>query len=120
MEVHTNLDEILTDHLHTKSNEIDTVLLSEDRLEDKDYVPCFFPWLSISFDAFGNATPCGQIDVKWRESILEKSLEEIWYGENFTSLRAAMAKRIMPAGCENCCVPLVEENSIIREKLKEY
>jgi len=115
--VDTNIDEILRDSLYHKSSEIDSVLLAEDRLADENYIPCFFPWLGLSFDAQGNATPCGQLDADWADHIRDRGPEEIWYGEAFSRLRRTMARRILPRACSNCCLPLVEENDEIRQVL---
>ena len=115
--VHTNIDEILADSLYHKSSEIDTVLLAEDKVAVESYIPCFFPWLGLSFDAQGYATPCGQLETDWADHIRGKGLDDIWYGDAFSRLRRTMAGRVLPRACSNCCLPLVVENGEIRRAL---
>lgn len=115
--VSSNIGEIKKDCLFTKSNEIDKVVLSEKKKRQKDYIPCFLPWYSMSINAEGYVTPCGQIELENKVNIRNKPIKEIWFGEHFSKLRKNMLKKIMPEGCHRCCMPLVDENRLLRKEL---
>lgn len=113
----TNLRDIIEKEMVTKANKMDKIILPPEKLDDKDYIPCFIPWYAINIDAHGIMTPCSQFDPKDGIDIKQKSLNEIWYGEAFNKIRKNMKNKKLPECCKRCCVPLVEENEIIRGRL---
>lgn len=116
--VESNLGTIKEDSLFTRSNEINTVLLGGQ--DSKQHIPCFMPWYGMSIDAQGWLTPCGQIETGTRANVREyDSLWGAWISSYFTSLRRGMAGKRLPKGCERCCMPLMDENNMLREALKD-
>lgn len=114
--VESNLDTIKNNFLFTKSNEIDSVLLGEQKCNH--HIPCFFPWYGMSIDAQGWLTPCGQIETEMKINVRDyASLWDAWTSEYFTVLRQEMAQRRLPKGCERCCMPFLDENGMLREEL---
>ena len=115
--VESNLDALAKDLLFTKSNQIDTVLLETQ--ESDQHIPCFMPWYGMSIDAQGWVTPCGQIETETRINIRDfTSLREAWTSGYFTSLRMSMGRRQLPKGCERCCMPMMDENIMLREAIQ--
>lgn len=118
--VKSNIETLQKDSLFTKSNNVDTVLLEGERSARYDCIPCFFPWYGMSIDAQGWLTPCGQIETETRANVRDyATLRDAWRGEYFTNLRRRMGLRQLAAGCERCCMPLMDENRMLREALKE-
>jgi radical SAM protein with 4Fe4S-binding SPASM domain len=120
LSVKTNVDQIIKDFLEN-SGRMEEIILPPEKLEDENYVPCFLPWYSMSIDAIGNVTPCCNLSPIG-ENIREKKLEEIWFGKKFDEIRNRMINKNLPNECSKCCVPLVDENRALREKLwtKKY
>lgn len=77
--------------------------------------PCYFPWLSLAVDQDGYVSQCNF--CKGPNSIKEKSLEEIWYGDWFEKLRKKIKKCTLLKECNSCCTPNSIENSLIRQDL---
>ena len=114
----SNLNEIKQDYTFAKSNEINTVLVNQDNISEKDYIPCFMPWYAMSIDAEGNVTPCGQIKTDSYANIKGSSLEKVWFSNHFNKLRKNMLDKKLPTGCSRCCMPILDENKEIRKMLK--
>lgn len=115
----TNLSEIKKDSLFVKTNEVSKILLSEDKIKERNYIPCFMPWYAITIDAEGYATPCGQIDNTQGVSIRKASLRNVWLSNYFNQLRNDMLKKKLSPGCSRCCMPILDENKDIRWKLSK-
>ncbi len=116
--VESNLSTLKNDLLFTKSNEVDSVLLKKQGRGQ--HIPCFLPWYGMSIDAQGWLTPCGQIETETRANVRDfSSLRDAWESSYFVSLREQMAKMRLPRGCERCCMPLMDENRMIREALRD-
>lgn len=114
--VSTNIDQIIKDELVAKSNKMEEVILPSEELKNKTYIPCFLPWYGMNIDAVGNVTPCCNLSPMG-ENIREKSLDEIWLGKKFNKIRDRMLERDLPKECSRCCVPLIDENRILRGKV---
>jgi radical SAM protein with 4Fe4S-binding SPASM domain len=121
LSVKTNIEQVIKDFLMNKAGKMEEIILPSEKLMDKTYIPCFLPWYSMSIDAIGNVMPCCNLSPVG-ENIREKSLKEIWFGKKFNEIRNKMINRNLPSECSRCCVPLVDENRILREKLwmKKY
>ncbi len=113
--VNSNLDEIKNE-LISQSDKMDQVILSEGENQD-NYIPCFMPWYGMSVDAEGYATPCGQIEKDNQENIRRNLVKDIWFGDWFSKLRGKMLKRVLSKGCNKCCMPLLDENRLLRKEL---
>lgn len=117
LSVHSNLSAIKEGSLFTKSNEMGSVLLKDT--DTSKHIPCFMPWYGMSIDAQGWLTPCGQVETETRVNIRDyTSLWDAWNSSYFAALREQMVSRNLPKGCERCCMPLMDENTILREALK--
>jgi MoaA/NifB/PqqE/SkfB family radical SAM enzyme len=69
---------------------------------------CTFPFYELFIDANGYASGCGTlasaggIEENVAEDVLEKNIEEIWYGERLNHLRVHMLLREFFKTCESC------------------
>jgi MoaA/NifB/PqqE/SkfB family radical SAM enzyme len=81
---------------------------------------CYFPWLRILINVQGFAGPCGFAYTK--DNVKEKSLIDIWKGEEFTKLRKNRLNHVLGEYCHLCGD--IQGNSIVRqgfiEKAKEW
>jgi MoaA/NifB/PqqE/SkfB family radical SAM enzyme len=80
-------------------------------------IPCFLPWFLLRIHSQGTVEPCGGTSV--RESVKQKSLREIWYGELFNKLRQQLISKKIPTCCKTCCPTTVCDIRIIRKALLE-
>ncbi|MFH1849316.1 MAG: radical SAM protein [archaeon] len=112
----SNLKEIEGNYLFTKSNEMDEVILKKAEMQKQ--IPCFLPWYGMCVSADGGVTPCAVLsgDESYG-NVNYNTLNEIWIGEPFSKLRSDMKERRLPKACSRCCMPLVDENNMIREEL---
>jgi MoaA/NifB/PqqE/SkfB family radical SAM enzyme len=113
-----NIDEIIRQNLAEKADKMHEVVLPPSKLKDPRYIPCFVPWYAANVDVLGVVTPCAQFSPKEGISLKERSLEEIWFGQKFEEIRESIRNKNLPPCCSRCCIPLVEENQILREMLK--
>jgi MoaA/NifB/PqqE/SkfB family radical SAM enzyme len=114
----TNIDEIMEKELITKSNIMDEIILPKEKIEDKDYIPCFLPWYTMNIDAVGNVTTCCNLS-SIGENLRNKSLEKIWFGKEFDKIRKRMLEKNLPEECSRCCLPLTDENTNLRKIIGE-
>lgn len=110
-----NLKEIIEKNLYLYSNKMEKIIVSE-----KNKIPfCFLPWYTMNINSDGFVTPCAQWPKKDGIKLNGNSLNDIWFKE-FDRMRKTINEKL-PEWCSRCCVPLVDENKIIKEKLmKEY
>ena len=107
-----NLKEIIEKNLYIYSNKMESVIL-----EEKGKLPfCFLPWYTMNINSDGSVTPCAQWPKQDGIKLNGKSLRKIWF-EDFDKMRKAITQNL-PSWCSRCCVPLVDENKAIREKIK--
>ncbi|MDI6826344.1 MAG: radical SAM protein [Candidatus Aenigmarchaeota archaeon] len=114
----TNINEIIGQELITKSNRMDEIILPKEKVEDKNYIPCFLPWYTMNIDAVGNVMPCCNIS-SLEENMRNKSLEKIWLGKEFDEMRKRMLEKNLSEECSRCCLPLTDENRNLRRIIGE-
>jgi len=117
--IQTNLDTFLSEDLVEKTGKIDISVLKANQ-EGFLGVPCYEPWLRIGIRVNGEVCPCGFFDTKTTENIKENSLQEIWYGPYFNTLRKNMLSGNLPEHCRKCCTTLVMNNINLRKELGKY
>lgn len=94
--IQSNMSEFIDTKLVEKANEMNEIILPVEKLDDKNYIPCFAPWYAINIDAHGIAMPCSQFNPKNGVDINQKSLEKIWYGKLFDKIRKNMKNKKLP------------------------
>ncbi|MDI6826357.1 MAG: radical SAM protein [Candidatus Aenigmarchaeota archaeon] len=68
---------------------------------------CLLPFCEMIIFAEGTVSPCCVIwkpkpEENFIDSILNKRLDEVWYGKCFNNFRSKMIKGIFPSYCKNC------------------
>ena len=111
--IKTNLNEILVEKIPTKNIK---EIIAEWARKGRIFIPCFLPWYTMSIDAIGNVTPCCNLQ-SIGENVRNKSLDEIWFGEAFNSIRKTMLSGKLFEECSRCCLPLMDENNLLREMI---
>jgi MoaA/NifB/PqqE/SkfB family radical SAM enzyme len=114
----TNIDDIIDKELISKSNSMDELILPKEKIEDKDFIPCFLPWYTMNIDAVGNVTPCCNLS-SIGENVRNQSLEKIWFGKEFDKIRKRILEKNLPDECSRCCLPLTDENRNLRKIIGE-
>jgi len=120
--VDNNLNEIEKDYLFVKPNKMDKVMLDDKKKQEKGYIPCFLPWYGICVSAHGEVTPCAAVTNEkslFCGNVKKESLNKIWQGKKFSKIRDNMVKKMLPEGCSRCCMPLVDENQMLRTELQK-
>jgi radical SAM protein with 4Fe4S-binding SPASM domain len=69
----------------------------------------------MNINSDGSVTPCAQWPKQDGIKLNGKSLRKIWF-EDFDKMRKVITQNL-PSWCSRCCVPLVDENKAVREKL---
>ena len=82
-------------------------------------IPCYYPWLYLMITAEGNVMHGGECDVP-RENIKEKSLEEIWWGEDLKRYRERHNKGQLSTFCEKCRPNVIGDMKLVRKSIHEY
>ncbi len=109
--ISSNLKDVIEKKLYLYSNRMETIIL-----EKKGIPYCFLPWYTININSNGSVTPCAQWPKEAGVNLNGKSLKEIWL-KDFDKMRRMLLKKL-PEWCSRCCVPLVDENKAIRERLE--
>jgi MoaA/NifB/PqqE/SkfB family radical SAM enzyme len=118
--IYTNVANLLQPKLVEK-NEMDKILLNFAKKFGRGKLissPCFEPWLSAEIRITGRVAPCRLCDDDAIcETLHEKSLEEIWFGEFFENFRKDMMNWKMPRYCYTCAAGVVLNTIRMREKI---
>lgn len=82
-------------------------------------IPCHLPLINISISEDGYVEPCEQLNFK-EENVKNKTLQEIWQGDFFTSVRDSFREGNLFDECKNCCGSQVIETEELRKRLKNF
>ncbi|MDI6826337.1 MAG: radical SAM protein [Candidatus Aenigmarchaeota archaeon] len=113
----TNVDKLEMKFIENV-NKMQEVVKKEGGKENFLLTPCYQPWYSMIIRPWGEVGPCCMFDGG--ESIIEKSLEEIWFGDFFENMRKLLAKNKLPDFCSKCNLSQIIENRKIRTELKKF
>lgn len=103
LKISTNIKSFLEFLFVERANTMNKEMINEVRESKKSFVSiaCYYPWYNISIFSDGRALPCFILKDEG-ESIKEKSLKEIWFGEYFTELRQTFLKNKLKEDCSKC------------------
>ena len=79
-------------------------------------VLCYEPWYHLVIKVDGQAGPCCIADIR-KMRVKDESLEEIWFGKHFSSIRKSILDRKLPRYCSICNAGQVLYNRAIRAEL---
>jgi MoaA/NifB/PqqE/SkfB family radical SAM enzyme len=111
----TNVDKLEIKFIEN-INKMEEVIKNEGIKKSILSMPCYQPWYSMIIRPWGVVGPCCMFDGN--ESILEKSLKEIWFGEYFESIRKMLKNNELPGFCSKCNPSQIIENRKIRVELE--
>jgi len=100
----TTLDSNLDSELIEKSSRMNEVVKKDSGEFNSNSifsVPCYDPWFHMSIKANGKVTAC-DVSTDESENIKNKSLNEIWHGSYFKSLRKDFLEGKIPEYCRQC------------------
>ena len=115
--VEREFDETLTSNVSKARN-----VLTEDVKNNTDpllSIPCYAPWLFLMVRVDGSVTPCGELDLV-KENIRNKSLKEVWFGEEFQKVRELFTLRQLPPSCDKCRPNTINEMRQIKKAILRY
>ncbi len=120
-DVNTNFCEFVDNNLVESTNSMKDFILSRVDEESDSFteIPCYEPFLRMGIRVDGRVAPCGFYDEKRGDSIRNKSLEEVWFGNYFEERRQEQMETELPDYCSKCCTTLVNKQRRIGEKLGE-
>lgn len=108
--IHTNLSSFIRETRTVKKSSL---------VQKKFYnLPCFEPFLNLVIKMDGKYSPCCMIQ-NYKDSIKDKSLREIWFGDYFKSMRSSFTKFIVPRDCSYCVHMQQTQNNMLREELRK-
>ncbi|MFP4117179.1 MAG: radical SAM/SPASM domain-containing protein [Candidatus Aenigmatarchaeota archaeon] len=110
----------LREELISRTNEMDKVVkedVSGTEMEGIKGAACYEPWYNMIIRPEGDVGPCCMFDNQGPK-IQENSLEEVWFGEYFKSVREKMVNHEMLSFCSKCNPSQVARNRDIRKVLE--
>ncbi len=78
-------------------------------------LPCFAPWYFLMIRTDGSCSPCGELEI--HDSIRNKSLKEVWFGNIFENIRKEFLNKNLPISCEKCRPNVINDIRQIRKSI---
>jgi len=122
LHIQTNAENLLEVRLVSKTD-MDKILKESIMKKNADIInsPCFDPWLSLEIRINGRVAPCRLCDDDAHcDSIIQKDLKTIWYGDYFETFRKQMIQKSMPNYCYACAAGNVVAMKKIRNDFSEF
>jgi MoaA/NifB/PqqE/SkfB family radical SAM enzyme len=114
----TNLTEYMDEDIIKQTESFENILLSDRTLAKGDNsfwdALCFEPFSNVVVHSNGMVGPCCMGGDKPLESLVEKSLADVWYGEKFFSIRQGILSRCPEPYCRICDINVFAENQRLR------
>lgn len=120
LKVSTNIDEFLKFLFVEKANVMDKAMVEEVKKGEKDFtkIPCYYPWYNVSIFPDGRTLPCFILKDDG-ENVKNKSLEEIWFGDYFNTIRKMFLENRLKEDCAKCNPWNLPKMKEIRSKLQD-
>ncbi len=83
-------------------------------------MPCYEPWLHLTIQVNGQTMICGFQENNFGGSVMNNSLEEIWFSAPFQSVRSSFLAGNMPSYCQKCVNVVMDSNQRLGEMLRKY
>jgi len=118
--IKTNIESYRKDELIKETDSMD-IVIKENQIENNKWLnlPCFEPWYNMIILPSGIAAPCSVSGGKDGDTINDRSLRDVWFGQKFNLIRNNLLKNKLPDYCKKCCVAVHLENKRIKEELKK-
>ena len=116
----TNLKDYLDSELVSNTERFDKILLSQRTISGKgssfwDSI-CFEPFTNIVIHADGAVGSCCMSGNNTIANLSARTLEDIWFGEEFTRIRKGIQKRQPAVYCRICDLNIFQETQRLRAK----
>lgn len=108
----------LNNNMHNKHNLELLYEFNKNRPLGPRKIFCFSPFNSMFFDQYGRVRPCWDI-INNYDKYPNKSLKEIWNGENYEKLRESFSKNVLSSSC-NTCINSIQNKNFNAVKAKKY
>jgi MoaA/NifB/PqqE/SkfB family radical SAM enzyme len=119
LKISTNIQDFSKFLFVKRVNVMNKAMINEVKKSNDTFtsIACYYPWYNISIFADGSTLPCFILkDVG--ESVKEKSLKDIWFGNYFAKMRQTFLKNRLKEDCSRCNPWNLPKMNEIREKLK--
>lgn len=115
----TNIETFKDSDLIEKTDKMDEVIQKKSKEENAFLnLPCFEPWYNMIILPNGTVAPCSISGGKEGDTLKNKTLKEVWFGEKFNTFRQNLLNNQLPEYCKTCCVAVHIENQRIKKELK--
>ncbi|MFP4117181.1 MAG: radical SAM/SPASM domain-containing protein [Candidatus Aenigmatarchaeota archaeon] len=120
-DINTNFQEFVDNNLVESTNRMKEFILSKIDEESDSFaeIPCYEPFLRMGIRVDGRVAPCGFYDEEKGDSVRNKDLEEVWFGEYFEERRKEQKEKKLPDYCSKCCTTLVNRQRRLGKNLEE-
>ena len=117
--IYTNIGDFLgSDVVEKAAGEMDKLMFQKNEENKFLELPCFEPWYNMIILSEGKVTACSMAGPGYGDSVIKKSLKEVWLGDYYKNLRKALLDKKLPEYCKKCCAVVFVENQKIKSRLK--
>jgi MoaA/NifB/PqqE/SkfB family radical SAM enzyme len=118
-EIYTNIGDFSDTEIVEKASGEMNELMNKNKERNKFLeLPCFEPWYNMIILPEGKVTACSIAGSSNGDSILNKKLEDVWFGDYYNNLRKSLLEKKLPDYCKRCCAVVFVENQKIKDKLR--
>lgn len=118
--IHTNLAYLAGSSIVEKASaRMDDMIAKQTaHIEDRFLsLPCFEPFYNFVILPNGTASFCSVSGGKDGDSIIDKTLKEVWLGKPYRTIRQTLLDKNLKAYCKRCCSVVNMENDRLRQEL---
>lgn len=118
--MHTNIGSFLTSSIVERaSGRMDEMIAEQtSHVEDRFLgLPCFEPFYNLVILPDGTASFCSMSGGRDGDSIIDKSLEKVWLGKPYQTIRETLFDKNLREYCKRCCSVVNMENDRLRARL---
>jgi len=119
-DIYTNMAGLLTTGIVARASGKMDVMVAEQTADIDDAFmasPCFEPFYNLVILPNGVASFCSISGGKDGDSILNKSLNDVWHGSAYKAIRRTLLEKNLREYCTRCCSVVNMENQSLREGL---
>ncbi|MFC1888539.1 radical SAM/SPASM domain-containing protein [Thermodesulfobacteriota bacterium] len=121
-DIFTNLGDLAdTNIVEQASDRMDEAIEERTAAIENPFLalPCFEPWYNMIILPDGRTGPCSMSGGADGDTIVDKSLADVWYGGSLETMRKRLLDRDLPPYCKRCCAVVFVENNRLREGIAE-
>lgn len=118
--IHTNLAYLVSSSIVEKAlGRMDDMIAKQTaHIEDRFLsLPCFEPFYNFVILPDGTASFCSVSGGKDGDSIIDKTLKDVWLGKPYQTIRETLLDKNLRLYCKRCCSAVNMENDRLRQEL---